>query len=50
MHRSDDSETSPIDWRGWAALTWMAAFGLLYALMILDEKAPGLLARISAGR
>jgi hypothetical protein len=27
----------------------MAGFGLLYALMILKEKAPGLLARISRG-
>ena len=35
------------DWRGWLSLAWMVGFGVLYALMILKEKAPGLYARIS---
>jgi hypothetical protein len=47
MPRSDEAARPPIDWRGWLALAWMVGFGALYALMILREKAPGLLARIS---
>jgi hypothetical protein len=38
-----------IDWRGWLSLAWMVGFGVLYVAMILREKAPGLLARISRG-
>jgi hypothetical protein len=43
MRRSD---RRAIDWPGWIALAWMVGFGTAYALMILREKAPGLLARI----
>ncbi len=32
-----------IDWRGWIALAWAAWFGLLYARMVLDERAPAVL-------
>lgn len=46
MPRSD-ADCPEFDWRGWLSLAWMVGFGLLYALMILKEKAPGLLARIS---
>ncbi len=49
MRPFDGPEKRPIDWRGWLALAWMIGFGCLYAVMILREKAPGLLARISAG-
>ncbi|HEY2155520.1 MAG TPA: hypothetical protein VGH33_07815 [Isosphaeraceae bacterium] len=42
MRRSDEPEGSPIDWRGWMALAWMAGFGLFYALMIVREKAPNI--------
>jgi hypothetical protein len=45
MRRSDGRA---IDWRGWIALAWMVGFGAVYALMILREKAPGLLAMIKA--
>ncbi len=31
------------DWPGWAALGWAAGFGLLYARMVVEQKAPGLL-------
>jgi hypothetical protein len=48
MPRSD-ADGLPFDWRGWLSLAWMVGFGLLYALMILKEKAPGLLTRISGG-
>lgn len=47
MPRSDGQTSRPVDWRGWLSLVWMVGFGLLYALMILREKAPGLLARLS---
>ncbi len=47
--RSDEGQTTGPDWRGWLALAWMVAFGFLYAVMILREKAPGLIARISGG-
>jgi hypothetical protein len=49
MSRSEDSSSATIDLRGWLSLAWMVGFGLLYAAMILREKAPGLLARISGG-
>ena len=45
MPRSDDRPDGPapiIDWRGWIALAWASWFGLLYAAMILRERAPGL--------
>jgi hypothetical protein len=38
-----------INWRSWLSLAWMVGFGVLYALMILKEKAPELYARISGG-
>lgn len=47
MSRSDVEARPAVDWRGWLSLAWMVGFGLLYAAMILREKAPGLLARIS---
>jgi hypothetical protein len=47
-HATRDQAPRPIDWRAWLALIWMLGFGALYALMILREKAPGLLARFSA--
>jgi hypothetical protein len=43
------SKGEAIDWRGWLSLAWMVGFGVLYFAMILREKAPGLLARISRG-
>ncbi len=42
MSRSEASDRTRIDWRGWLALAWAAWFGLLYAKMVLDERAPGL--------
>ncbi len=38
------SDGRRIDWRGWLALAWIAWFGLLYAGMLLERRAPGLLA------
>ncbi len=35
-----------IDWQAWLALAWAAWFGLLYARMVLDERAPGVLPAI----
>lgn len=35
------------DWRGWLALAWAVGFGLLYARMVLAERAPGLLDRVA---
>lgn len=35
-----------IDWRGWLMVGWAAWFGTLYALMMLRERAPGLLGRL----
>jgi hypothetical protein len=58
MSRSDDlacvccepdQQSESFDWRGWLSLAWMVGFGVLYVAMILREKAPGLLARISRG-
>jgi hypothetical protein len=49
MSRSDDQARARFDWRGWLSLAWMVGFGALYVAMILREKAPGLLARISRG-
>jgi hypothetical protein len=43
-----DAEARNVDWRSWLSLAWMTVFGVLYLLMILREKAPGLLARLSA--
>jgi hypothetical protein len=36
----------PIDWAGWIALAWALAFGLLYARMIVEQKAPRLLSLV----
>jgi hypothetical protein len=49
MSRSDDSTRLGFDWRSWLSLAWMVGFGVLYVAMILREKAPGLVARISRG-
>ncbi len=38
-----DGEPRSIDWRGWLALAWLAWFGWLYARMVLEQRAPGLL-------
>ena len=43
-------KTQGFDWRSWLSLAWMTGFGLLYALMIVREKAPGLLARLLSAR
>ena len=42
------SEGRPVDWRGWAALAWVIPLALLYARMILERRAPGLLGAIRA--
>ena len=47
MSRSDEDQ-SVIDWKSWLGLAWMVGFGLFYVLMIVREKAPGLLARVSS--
>ena len=39
----DPSRRRPIDWRGWLALGWALWFGALYALMLLQHRAPGVL-------
>jgi hypothetical protein len=49
MSRSESIPTGKVDWRGWLSLGWMVGFGLLYLAMIVREKAPGLLARLSRG-
>jgi hypothetical protein len=49
IHCEQDGKSRSIDWRGWLSLAWMIGFGVLYVAMILREKAPGLLARISRG-
>lgn len=45
MPRSDRPR---IDWRGWLALAWAAWFGLLYGAMLLERRAPRLLASLRA--
>lgn len=42
---SDRSSPRP-DWRAWAALAWVAVFGMLYARMMIRERAPGLWDRV----
>ena len=46
MPPSDEPRTH-VDWKSWLALVWMVGFGLLYLAMIVREKAPSLLSRIS---
>ena len=46
MSRSDTKVRSEVDWRGWLALAWAAWFGVLYARMVLDARAPGVLLAI----
>jgi hypothetical protein len=36
-------ERDSVDWRGWLALAWIIPLALLYARMILEQRAPGLL-------
>jgi hypothetical protein len=36
-----------LDWRGWLALIWAAWFGVLYARMVVDQRAPRALRAIS---
>ena len=48
MSRSADG-VQGVDWKSWLSFAWMAAFGVLYLLMIVREKAPGLLSRLSRG-
>ena len=38
MSRSDRPR---VDWRGWIALAWAIPFAVLYARMILEQRAPG---------
>ncbi len=40
------SDLRRIDWRGWLALGWAAWFGLLYGEMLLERRAPGVLAAL----
>ncbi|WP_435010668.1 hypothetical protein P12x_001947 [Tundrisphaera lichenicola] len=42
--------TLRIDWRAWLALAWAAWFGCLYARMVLEERAPGILRAIESFR
>jgi hypothetical protein len=35
MPRSED-ELSGIDWRGWLILSWALAFGVRYAVMVIE--------------
>lgn len=37
---------SKVDWRGWLLVGWVLWFGTLYVLMMLRERAPGLLRAI----
>jgi hypothetical protein len=32
------SDLGRIDWRGWLALAWALAFGLRYALMVIESR------------
>ncbi len=41
-----DGPPQRIDWRGWLALAWVAWFGWLYGRMVLEQRAPGLLAAL----
>jgi hypothetical protein len=43
---SDRSARRTIDWPGWLALAWAAWFGVLYARMVLEERAPRVLRAI----
>ncbi len=45
MSRSEGAARS-IDWRSWLALAWAAWFGVLYARMVLEERAPRVLRAI----
>jgi hypothetical protein len=45
MSRSE-AKSRATDWRAWLALAWAAWFGVLYARMVLDERAPGVLRKI----
>ncbi len=38
------SRSDRFDWRGWLALAWALWFGVRYARMVLDARAPGLVA------
>ena len=49
MPRSDP-DRRPIDWRAWLALAWAAWFGLLYGAMLLDRRAPRVLAMLHRAR
>ncbi len=40
---SHDELAHSIDWRSWLALGWMTVFAVLYAVMVVHEKAPALL-------
>jgi hypothetical protein len=46
MSRSDAEAPGKPDWRSWLALAWAAWFGVLYARMVLEERAPGVLLAI----
>jgi hypothetical protein len=44
MRRFEDLPRRSPDLLGWLALLWAVIFGLMYAEMILRNRAPGLLA------
>jgi hypothetical protein len=46
MPRSEEEARRRLDWRGWVALAWAAWFGTLYVQMLLERKAPGVLAAL----
>jgi hypothetical protein len=43
MSRSEPAVRRTFDWRAWLALAWALWFGVLYARMVMIERAPGLL-------
>jgi hypothetical protein len=48
--RHYEEADSGIDWKAWIALTWMFCFAVFYAAMLVKERAPQLLPRLTAQR
>jgi hypothetical protein len=46
LDSTSSSSKLRIDWRGWLALAWAVWFGVLYARMVLEERAPRVLRAI----
>ncbi len=44
MDQPEYRQSGRVDWLGWLALAWAGWFGLLYVRMVLDERAPGVIA------